>query len=296
MKKTLLVLAAGMGSRFGGLKQIEPVGPNGEFIIDYSIFDAVRAGFDKVIFIIKEENFDVFKETIGKRVEGHVEVDYVFQNLDNVPSNFTIPSERVKPLGTAHAILCCKDKVEGQFAIINSDDFYGAEGYQDVANFMNNNHTDIGIVGYNAATELSPNGPVKRGVIINIGDEIHDLIESKLTLENDVIVARSLNTEEEVPVTQDSKVSMNLMAFPEGFMDYIEKKFTDFLEKQNLLTDEYLIPDVVRKFIKDGNKVHMIPTISVWKGITYREDKDELVKYIASLIDKGVYNKDSLWD
>ena len=296
MKKTLLVLAAGMGSRFGGLKQIEPVGPNGEFIIDYSIFDAVRAGFDKVIFIIKEENFDVFKETIGKRVEGHVEVEYVFQNLDNVPSNFTIPSERVKPLGTAHAILCCKDKVEGQFAIINSDDFYGAEGYQDVANFMNNNHTDIGIVGYNAATELSPNGPVKRGVIINIGDEIHDLIESKLTLENDVIVARSLNTEEEVPVTQDSKVSMNLMAFPEGFMDYIEKKFTDFLEKQNLLTDEYLIPDVVRKFIKDGNKVHMIPTISVWKGITYREDKDELVKYIASLIDKGVYNKDSLWD
>ena len=296
MKKTLLVLAAGMGSRFGGLKQIEPVGPNGEFIIDYSIFDAVRAGFNKVIFIIKEENFDVFKETIGKRVEGHVEVDYVFQNLDNVPSNFTIPSERVKPLGTAHAILCCKDKVEGQFAIINSDDFYGAEGYQDVANFMNNNHTDIGIVGYNAATELSPNGPVKRGVIINIGDEIHDLIESKLTLENDVIVARSLNTEEEVPVTQDSKVSMNLRAFPEGFMDYIEKKFTDFLEKQNLLTDEYLIPDVVRKFIKDGNKVHMIPTISVWKGITYREDKDELVKYIASLIDKGVYNKDSLWD
>ena len=292
----LVVMAAGMGSRFGGMKQIEPVGPNGEFIIDYSIFDAVRAGFDKVIFIIKEENFDVFKETIGKRVEGHVEVDYVFQNLDNVPSNFTIPSERVKPLGTAHAILCCKDKVEGQFAIINSDDFYGAEGYQDVANFMNNNHTDIGIVGYNAATELSPNGPVKRGVIINIGDEIHDLIESKLTLENDVIVARSLNTEEEVPVTQDSKVSMNLMAFPEGFMDYIEKNFTDFLEKQNLLTDEYLIPDVVRKFIKDGNKVHMIPTISVWKGITYREDKDELVKYIASLIDKGVYNKDSLWD
>ena len=109
-------------------------------------------------------------------------------------------------------------------------------------------------------------------------------------------MARSLNTEEEVPVTQDSKVSMNLMAFPEGFMDYIEKNFTDFLEKQNLLTDEYLIPDVVRKFIKDGNKVHMIPTISVWKGITYREDKDELVKYIASLIDKGVYNKDSLWD
>lgn len=296
MKKTLLVLAAGMGSRFGGLKQIEPVGPNGEFIIDYSIFDAVRAGFDKVVFIIKEENYEVFKETIGKRIEGHVEVDYVFQNLDNVPSKYSIPNERVKPLGTAHAILCCKDKVEGQFAIINSDDFYGAEGYQDIANFMNNNHTDIGIVGYNAATELSPNGPVKRGVIINIGDEIKDLIESKLTLERDVIVAKSLSTEEEVPVTQDSKVSMNLMAFPEGFMDFIEENFTEFLEKQNLLTDEYLIPDVVRKFIKEGNKAHMIPTVSVWKGITYREDKDELVKYIASLIDKGVYNKDSLWD
>lgn len=296
MKKTLLVLAAGMGSRFGGLKQIEPVGPNGEFIIDYSIFDAVRAGFDKVVFIIKEENYDIFKETIGKRIEGHVEVDYVFQNLDNVPSNYSIPSERVKPLGTAHAILCAKDVIDGQFAIINSDDFYGSEGYQDIANFMNNNHTDIGIVGYNAATELSPNGPVKRGVIINIGDEIKDVIESKLTLEKDIIVAKALNNDEEVPVTQDSKVSMNLMAFPSGFMDYIESHFTNFLDNADLLKDEYLIPDVVRQFIKDGNKALLIPTISKWKGITYKEDKEELVKYIESLVEKGIYNKESLWD
>ena len=295
MNKTLLVLAAGMGSRFGGLKQIEPVGPNGEFIIDYSIFDAVRAGFNKIVFIIKEENYEIFKKTIGKRVENHVKVEYVFQNLDNVPSKYKIPSERVKPLGTAHAILCCKDVVNEQFAMINSDDFYGSEGYQDLAKFMNDNKDDVGIVGYSAATELSPNGPVKRGVIINKGNMIEDLIESKISLDGDKLVARSLSNDEEVKVDKDSKVSMNLIAFPKDFMDYIDKGFVEFLENADLLSDEYLIPDVVRKYINAGNKALLGPTKSKWMGITYKEDKQALVDHIQELVDKKVYNN-HLWD
>lgn len=295
MDKTLLVLAAGMGSRFGGLKQIEPVGPNGEFIIDYSIFDAIRSGFNKVVFIIKEENYDIFRNTIGKRIEKHIKVDYVFQNMNNVPKNISIPKERVKPLGTAHAILCCKDVVNEPFAIINSDDFYGYEGYRDLSNFMSDNENDVGIVGYNALTQLSPNGPVKRGVIKNNGNIIEDIVESKISLENNKPVAKSLSNDEDVYVDSKTSTSMNLMAFPKNFMSYIETSFNDFLNNSNLLTDEYLIPDVVRKYIKDGNKVYLIPTESVWKGITYKEDKDELVNYIKELIEDGKYNS-NLWD
>ena len=151
-------MAAGMGSRFGGLKQIEPVGPNGEFIIDYSIYDAVRCGFDKVVFIIKEENYEVFKETIGKRVEDKIKVEYVFQKNDNVPIN--IPSERTKPLGTAHAILCCKDVVKENFAVINADDFYGYDSYKQLGEFLKNTIDDFGIVCYKLGATLSSNGSV----------------------------------------------------------------------------------------------------------------------------------------
>ena len=139
MNKALLILAAGMGSRFGGLKQIEPVGPNGEFIIDYSIYDAIRTGFNKVVFIIKEENYDLFRETIGKRIESKVKVEYVFQNLDNLPIGYAIPKERVKPLGTAHAVLCAKGVINEPFVIINSDDFYGYDAYKTISKFIDNN-------------------------------------------------------------------------------------------------------------------------------------------------------------
>ena len=161
---TLVIMAAGMGSRFGGLKQIEAVGPNGEFIIDYSIYDAIKAGFKKVVFIIKEENYEIFKETIGKRISNHIKVEYVFQNNNNVP--VSIPNERVKPLGTAHAILCCKDVVNENFAIINADDFYGRDSYLKVKDFISNNKNDneFTLIGYNAIDTITNNGSVKRKI------------------------------------------------------------------------------------------------------------------------------------
>ena len=146
--KTLVVMAAGMGSRFGGLKQAEKFGPHGEFIIDYSIYDAIRCGFNKVIFIIKEENYDLFRETVGSRVEKYIDVEYVFQNFDNVPEKYNMPKDRVKPLGTAHAILCAKDKIHSPFVVIGSDDFYGYEAFKDASEFMNNNSDKIGVIGY----------------------------------------------------------------------------------------------------------------------------------------------------
>ena len=163
--KTLLILAAGMGSRYGGLKQTEKFGPNGEYIIDYSIYDAIESGFNKVVFVIKEENYDLFRETVGKRVENHVKVEYVFQNMDNVPSKYTIPEDRVKPLGTAHAILCAKDKIHEEFAIINADDFYGRDAFEVASKFMDTNEKDIAIVGYKVKNTLTENGAVKRGLL-----------------------------------------------------------------------------------------------------------------------------------
>ncbi len=293
--KTLLVLAAGMGSRFGGLKQIEPVGPNGEFIIDYSIYDAIRSGFNKVVFIIKKENYEIFKETIGARVEGHVKVEYVFQDMSNVPKKYEIPSSRVKPLGTAHAILCCKNVVDEQFAIINADDFYGFEGYKDLSEFMSNNINDIGIVGYDIIGNLSPNGSVKRGVIVNNNDIIENIIESKIEMIDSKIIAEPLNGDDKFEIEPTTSVSMNLMAFPKNFMNYIEEGFIDFLENSDLEKDEYLIPDVVKRYIKDGKNAKLVKTKSTWMGITYKEDKEELVNYIANKVKEGVY-KNSLWD
>ena len=162
---TLLIMAAGMGSRFGGLKQIEPFGPNGEFIIDYSIYDAIKAGFNKIVFIIKEENYAIFRETVGKRIEDKVKVEYVFQKLENIPKEFILPKDRVKPLGTAHAILASKNVIKENFAVINSDDFYGRDAFNVIANFLrNNDYNTYGLVGYKVINTLTENGSVKRGV------------------------------------------------------------------------------------------------------------------------------------
>ena len=162
----LVILAAGMGSRFGGLKQVAPMGPNDEFIIDYSIYDAIKAGFDKVVFIIKEENFEIFKDTIGKRVEEHIPVSYVFQKMDDIPEGVSIPSDRVKPWGTAHAIYCARNEVKDSFIIINADDFYGRDAFMVAANYLKNkNDKEYGVVGYKVINTITDNGSVKRGVI-----------------------------------------------------------------------------------------------------------------------------------
>ena len=297
MNKALLILAAGMGSRFGGLKQIEPVGPNGEFIIDYSIYDAIRTGFNKVVFIIKEENYDLFRETIGKRIESKVKVEYVFQNLDNLPIGYAIPKERVKPLGTAHAVLCAKGVINEPFVIINSDDFYGYDAYKTISKFIDNNDC-IGLVGYDVVNTLTNNGSVKRGVCFTNGDKLEKIVESKVEKVNNEIVCQPLNGGEPFVIDEKTKVSMNMISFTPKIFDYIERNFTKFLDsdKDNLLNCEYLIPDVLALGIKEGFcDVTVVGTTSKWVGVTYKEDKESVVSYINSLIDSGEY-PNKLWN
>lgn len=293
--KTLVILAAGMGSRFGGLKQTEKFGPNGEYIIDYSIYDAIKAGFNKVIFIIKEENYDLFRETIGKRVENHIEVEYIFQNLDNVPSNYVIPSDRVKPLGTAHAILCAKNAIKDDFIIINADDFYGRDAFMVASEYMDNFDKDIAIIGYKVKNTLTDNGSVKRGILKLNNGFLDKIIESKIEYKDNLLTAESLNSGEKVEIFEDDLVSMNMIVFPKDFVDFIEKRFINFLDSSDLSKDEYLIPDVISDSIKEKrNNVKVLKTNSKWVGVTYKEDTQSVKDYIKELIDNNVYNSD-LW-
>ncbi len=293
MQKTLLVMAAGMGSRFGGLKQIEPMGPNGEFLIDYSIYDAKLAGFTKVVFIIKEENYNLFKETVGKRVESHIETEYVFQDASNLEEIYPALKERVKPLGTGHAILCAKDKIDTPFAIINADDFYGRDAYFVASKYLDTiDDEHYAVVGYSVSKTLSPNGAAKRGICREENGELVDLIESSVERVNGEIVASPLNGSEPFKVTEDTLVSMNLLLFTPQIFEVLEKKLTLFLEnnKEDLSKCEFLIPDVVRSAMNEKTvTVDLLKTDSVWHGVTYREDKDEVVTAINKLIEEKIY-------
>lgn len=287
---TLVILAAGMGSRFGGLKQIEPVGPNGEFIIDYSIYDAIKAGFTKVVFIIKEENYEIFKNTIGNRIAGKIDVEYVFQKNDDS----RVPTERIKPLGTGHAILCAKNKVDEDFIIINADDFYGREAFETIANFIKEKGDDqhkYGLVGYEMTNTMTHNGSVKRGVLnVDADDYLVKISESSISYDNDKILVKPLNGDSEF-YANGELVSMNMISFTPFLFEELEKGFNEFLNNSpDLMTAEYLIPDVLYKQVKNGDVTcKVLHTDAVWKGITYSSDLDELKEYIASQIDSGVY-------
>lgn len=298
MQKTLLVMAAGMGSRFGGLKQIEPMGPNGEFLIDYSVYDAKLAGFTKIVFIIKEENYDIFKETIGKRVEPYIETEYVFQDDSNLKENYSSLKTRVKPLGTGHAILCAKDKVKTPFAIINADDFYGRNAYMVASKYLDKiDDKHYAVVGYEVGKTLSPNGAAKRGICIEENGKLKDLIESSVEKIDDKIIAKPLDGDTEFIVEDDSLVSMNMLLFTPKIFDYLEEKLIKFLEanKNDLSKCEFLIPDVVKDAIKEDRiEVDLLSTNAIWHGVTYKEDKEEVVKAIDELIKEKVY-PNKLW-
>ena len=288
---TLVIMAAGMGSRFGGLKQIEPVGPNGEFIIDYSIYDAMRAGFTKVVFIIKEENYDIFKNTIGKRIESKIDVEYVFQDIKNVPEGLNIPETRVKPLGTGHAILSVKGVVNEPFAVINADDFYGFDAYKKAADFLKEDTTDYAMVGYHIGNTLTKNGSVKRGYCEQKDGYLTNLIECKMIEESGKVKCEPLDGRDTFYANLDDPVSMNLFCFKADMIDYLDTHIKDyFLKQEDLNTCEYLIPDAVFERIDNGEiKMRVIDTNAVWHGITYKEDKEELVNCIQELINKGEY-------
>ena len=298
MQKTLLVMAAGMGSRFGGLKQIEPMGPNGEFLIDYSVYDAKLAGFTKIVFIIKEENYDIFKETIGKRVEPYIETEYVFQDDSNLKEKYKDLQTRVKPLGTGHAILCAKDKVKTPFAIINADDFYGRDAYVVASKYLDKiDDKHYAVVGYKVGKTLSPNGAAKRGICKEENGKLKDLIESSVEKVDDKIIAKPLDGETEFIVEDDSLVSMNMLLFTPKIFNYLEEKLIKFLEtnKNDLSKCEFLIPDVVKDAIKEDRvEVDLLSTNAIWHGVTYKEDKEEVVKAIDELIKEKVY-PNKLW-
>lgn len=287
---TLVIMAAGMGSRFGGLKQIEPVGPNGEFIIDYSIFDAKRVGFDKVVFIIKEENYEIFKETIGKRIDKYINVEYVFQKNDNVPVD--VPLERTKPLGTGHAILCCKDVVKENFAIINADDFYGFDAYEKVGEFLKNNKSEntFALIGYNLSETMTDNGSVKRGVCEIKDGFLTKLTESVIDKAENNLTGKSILTNETIDVNKDTVVSMNMFGFTPKIFEYLENGFEEFLKTNDIMTCEYLVPIEVNKYLEKGLiDVEVINTTAKWHGVTYKEDLDILKSEISNMIENNVY-------
>ncbi len=289
---TLVIMAAGMGSRFGGLKQITPIGPNGEFIIDYSVYDAIKAGFTKVVFIIKEENYETFKTTIGSRIEGHIEVEYVFQRNDNLPFGKTIPSSRKKPLGTAHAIYCCKDVVTEPFLVINADDFYGYDAFKVASDYIKNNKDEhaYALVGYNVYNTLTENGAVKRGVCEISDNKLTSLIESSVEEVNGEIVATPLSGEPSFIVPKESSVAMNMFVFYPNLFTYLEKDFEKFLMTEDLATEEFYIPNVVFDHIRSGDiSCEVLKTSAVWKGITYTADLAEFKEYVQKEIERGAY-------
>ncbi|MDD3341377.1 MAG: sugar phosphate nucleotidyltransferase [Bacilli bacterium] len=302
MKKdmTLLIMAAGMGSRFGGLKQIEPVGPNGEFLIDYSIYDAIEAGFTKVVFVIKKENEEVFKETIGKRIPNTMKVFYAFQDIKEVPQDFTFPEDRVKPWGTSHAIMAAESLINEPFAIINADDFYGRDAYQKMATFLRENEEEnqYCLIGYQIHNTLSENGSVKRGICITKDGLLEKLIESSVERKNGDIIATPLDGSEAFKVSDTSLSSMNMLGFTPSLFPYLKERFPLFLEKnkEQILKCEYLIPDSMYNAIREGfAKVSVIQTSALWQGITYKEDKEKVMHTIQSLTEEGEYPS-PLWE
>lgn len=286
----LVVLAAGMGSRFGGLKQIQPIDDDDNFIIDYSIYDAIKAGFDRVIFIIKEENYEIFKNTIGNRLSSIIPVEYAFQKLDDVPENTVIPSSRVKPWGTAHAIYAVRDIVSDKFGIINADDFYGYKSFKLMADFLKNNDEDFVNIGFYARNTLSDKGSVKRGILHIADGFVNHLVESSIEERGDGMYATPIDEDNWQKIDDDALVSMNMFGFNAKLMHRLASDFKEFFLRDNLEKGEWLIPMVVDEMVHDGEvKLRVVNTPEKWYGITYKEDLEEFKEAINNMKRDGVY-------
>ena len=298
-KPVLVIMAAGMGSRYGGLKQIDPIDDRGHIIIDFSIYDAIEAGFEKVVFIIKKANEEVFKETIGNRLEKKVQVEYVYQELDKLPEGFQIPEGREKPFGTGHAILCCKDVIDGPFAVINADDYYGKHAYKVIYDYLVSHQDDekyrYTMVGYALKNTLTDNGHVARGVceidkegfLTDIHERTH--IEKRnggaAYTEDDGATWNELS--------MDSTVSMNMWGFSQSIIKELEAGFKKFLKEKlplNPLKGEYFLPFAVDELLQQKKaSVQVLTSLDKWYGVTYREDKEMVVNAIAKLKEQGMY-------
>ncbi len=296
MNTTLVIMAAGIGSRFGGgIKQLEPVGPNGEIIMDYSIHDALEAGFNKVVFIIRHDLEKDFKEIIGNRIEKICKVEYAFQEIDNLPEGFSVPEGRAKPWGTGQAILSCKDVVNEPFVIINADDYYGKEAFVKVHDYLvSNPKTDdvfkFCMAGFILKNTLSENGGVSRGVCV--ADENGNLAEIKET--HNIVKTESGAETEGVAIDPNSHVSMNMWGVTPEIFPILEKGFTEFLSAltEADIKKEYLLPDIFDSLINNGSaSIKILGTNDKWFGVTYKEDKPFVVESFKKLIADGIYNE-----
>lgn len=298
MKPTLLILAAGMGSRYGGIKQMDSFGPSGETIIDYSIYDAIKSGFGKIVFIIRESFSKEFKEIFEQKLKGKVETQYVMQEMDSYLDGFPQPAERTKPWGTAHAVLCAKEVINEPFAVINADDFYGRDAFEKAAAFLT---TEVSskkycIIGYELVKTLSDNGTVSRGVCqVDNDNHLLSIVERTKIFSEDGKIIYTENSENiELPV--DTPVSMNFWGFHQDVFPFIQTLFKKFLEKNsNDPKSEFFIPIIGDAFIHDNDgAIKVIPTDSQWFGVTYKEDAPGVSENIQKLIEDGVY-PNNLW-
>ena len=297
-------MAAGMGSRYGGLKQIDKIDEQGDIIIDFSIFDAIRAGFGKVVFIIKKAIEADFKAAIGDKIADKIEVEYVFQELDKLPAGYTIPEGREKPFGTGHAVLCAKDAIKGNFAVINADDFYGRGAFEKIASFLTSAKDDekfrYSLVGYELHNTLTENGSVARGVCEVDDDGYLMGINERTRIEKHGEDAEYTEDDGKswVKLPKESYVSMNMWGFTHSILDELEKRFKIFLDQKlpsNPLKGEYFLPFVVDELLKEGKATaKMLPTSDVWHGVTYKEDKPLVSAAIRKLKEDGEYPMD-LW-
>lgn len=293
MQSTIVILAAGIASRYGSMKQTQSFGPSGETIMEYSIYDAIKAGFQRVIFIIREDFAETFKNIVEPKLKGRIDIDYVYQKLTSFTEGRLINPERVKPWGTAHAVLCCKDKVNGPFAVINADDFYGKESYQKAFDFLQAecNETTYGVLAYELGNTLSAYGSVSRGVIsTNERNEMTGIVERlKIYRQNDQIVFEDENGITALP--QHTTVSMNFFCYAPSFIGLCEEEFQKFLDARGgEIKSEFLLPDMTDYFIRSGKgKVRLIPTAAKWFGVTYKEDAPVVKAEIQRLVEKGEY-------
>lgn len=303
-KPVLVIMAAGMGSRYGGLKQIDPIDKQGHIIMDFSIFDAKRAGFEKVVFIIKKENEADFREAIGNRIEGFMEVEYVFQDINNIPDGFSVPEGRVKPWGTAHAVLSAKSVVDGPFAVINADDYYGRDAFQKIYDYLSTHEDDekyrYTMVGYQLENTLTENGYVSRGICsVNENDELVKVVErTRIEKRGEGAAFTEDDGATWTTLPEGSIVSMNMWGFTASFLQEIQNGFTAFLEAglaSNPMKCEYYLPAVVSNLLAaDKATVKVLTSNDKWYGVTYKEDKPMVVAAIQNLKDSGLY-PEQLW-
>lgn len=298
MKPTLVILAAGMASRYGSMKQVEGFGPSGETIMDYSIFDAIRAGFGKVVFIIRKEFAENFQAIFEPKLKGRIQTEYVFQELSSFTEGYQFPAERTKPWGTAHAVLCAKDAVKEPFAVINADDFYGHNAFSNAAAFLKVGCTpeNYAIVGYDLLKTLSEHGTVNRGVcsLDHLGNLASVTERINIAKKGDAIVCEDGLEPKELPL--HTRVSMNFWCFDPSYFNYTQALFAYFLQQYGQeLKSEFFIPLVADKFISEGGSIEIIPTTSSWFGVTYKEDAPFVKESLHQLIKNGEYPQ-SLWD